>query len=92
MLSQDVITLSKKTAHRAAQLTARIAGNGLFFFIFLKGRFVFVCHLAGIPHSGGNTHLGQNIHLQNKPCTDNTKKNQQFFHYTSFQAEENIFH
>ncbi len=53
-----------------------------------RGLFLFVCHLTGITHSGGDAHFGKDISLQQKPYTDKTEKYQNLFQTnTSFFKE-----
>ena len=59
------------------------------FGIRLKGRFFFicffVCHLAGIPHSGGNPHAGKNINLKQQIDSHKSQTKQERLHcVTSF--------
>ncbi len=42
---------------------------------------VFVCHLTGFFHSGGNTHSRQNDGLQQVPDGNKTEKDQYLLHH-----------
>lgn len=46
---------------------------------------LFVCHLAGVSHSGGYSHFRQNNGLQQDVDSNNSKKNQNLFHDCPFR-------
>jgi hypothetical protein len=65
-------------------ISIRPFGRAVFHDISRLFRAIFlVCHLTGIPHSGGNSHFGQNINLQQQINSDEPDDPEHFLHDSS---------
>ena len=66
--------------------------NGLLGFFDLLCLCFLVCHLTGVPHSGGNAHLWKNHKLHEEVDRDNASENQYLFHVCSFVMRMQYFY